>query len=160
MPTEYEGARARIIELYGSPFGDAKVSQLVSEIRAVIQEHYGQPGCAFSRNFVDRPRRLPFAAKLRQRYLTYQRELAALGESNVSDRIALYFACIWLAGEWVEKLLELGGSPEKVVRKLYLESCEIGKTGDTGLRTLELILSWIESNRNSFDSDADKTQVR
>ena len=162
--TEHEGAKARIISLYGSPFGEKKEAELIHKIKPIINYNFGHAGPLFIENLLSKSYNKSNTI-LRKEYNHYATELAKLGKDNVSDRIAQYLAAVQVAGRIAEDLFEIGGEPEKVIKHIFKECVgELKEGGDYPQRALELIISWVQSNQNSFDksdfqADVDRGEV-
>jgi putative DNA primase/helicase len=97
------GTRARIITLWGKPFGkaDAETAQLVKQLNDGIARNYGHAGPKFVQFVLDHPQRWP---EWRKQYVeireSYSRK--AVGNSVVgrlADAFALLDLCGILAGE-------------------------------------------------------------
>jgi len=149
--TEYEGAKARIIELYGSPFETNKQSELIYKIKADIHSNYGLAGPLFINDIINSGYH-ESPKILREEYREITSELARLGKDNVSDRMAQYLAAVQVAGRLAEKLFKFGGNPEKIVRNIFTSACgESRQKGNYPERALEHIISWVQGNQNNFD---------
>ena len=162
--TEYEGAKARIISLYGSPFGEKKEAELIHKIKPIINSNFGFAGPCFLSELINKSHNKSNEL-LRKEYRCYTAKLAKLGKDNVSDRIAQYLGAVQVAGRIAEDLFEIGGEPEKVIKHIFRESIgELKEAGDYPQRALDLIISWVQSNQNSFDksdfqADVDRGEV-
>jgi len=149
--TEYEGAQARIIELYGSPFDTENKSELIYKIKEDIHANYGLAGPLFIEELLNKGYHESNKV-LREEYRQATSELAKLGKNNVSDRMAQYFASIQVAGRIAEDVFHFGGESQKIVRKMFEYTCgENKERGDYPQRALEHIISWVQGNQNSFD---------
>ncbi|HNR66170.1 MAG TPA: hypothetical protein PKJ95_07765, partial [Atribacterota bacterium] len=149
--TEYEGAKARIISLYGPPFKTEKQAELIYNIKSDIHANFGIAGPMFVEHIINKGYHESYK-DLREQYKNTALELAKLGKDNVSDRMSQYFAAVQIAGKMVEELFKFGGEPEKIVRTMFEYTCgENKERGDYPQRALEHIVSWVQGNQNSFD---------
>jgi len=149
--TEYEGAKARIISLYGPPFKTENQAELIYNIKSDIHANFGIAGPMFVEHLIKEGYHESYK-DLREQYKNTALELAKLGKDNVSDRMSQYFAAVQIAGKMVEKLFKFGGEPEKIVRTMFEYTCgENKERGDYPQRALEHIVSWVQGNQNSFD---------
>jgi len=162
--TEFEGAKARIISLYGSPFGETKQSDLIHKIKPAINSNFGHAGPKFIEEIISRGYNKSNEI-LRKEYRYNIAELAKLGKDNISDRMAQYLGAVQIAGELAEEIFDFGGKPKDIIRHIFLDSIgELKETGDYTQRALESLISWVQSNQNSFDksdiqADVDKGEV-
>jgi DNA primase catalytic core len=148
--SELEGIKARIIDLYGSPFGTKEQAKLIHEIKSIIHANYGHAGRKFIEEIISRGN--GYYEKLKKEYHQAYSELAKLGKDNVSDRLARYIGAVQVAGRLAEEIFDFGAEAQDVVRKIFLSTCgEIKERGDYPQRALEHIVSWVQGNQNSFD---------
>jgi len=153
--TEYEGVRARVIEIFGSPFDEVN-TKLVHEIKNCIYANYGHACIPFIEEVVKIYKDKDLRHKLKESYREKRAILAQIGtgKENIVDRMSLNFAAVWIAGELAEKVLNINGDPEKVVKTVFAEVCGIKvEEGDLVSRALSLIVSWVHGNINYFDTD-------
>jgi uncharacterized protein (DUF927 family) len=159
--TEYEGARARTLDLYGSPFGTKSAADVVQSILRELQSHFGHAGPAFVAEvlpYIQDERR---ADRLRAEYTEKVNQLAVRSRSNVANRMAQYVAAVWSAAEIAEHLFGFGGNPREVVTKIFDEACGqlVEGGGDYTQRALEFLISWVQGNRNYFDTSEEQATV-
>ncbi len=149
--TEFEGAKARIISLYGSPFGETKQSELIHKVKPIINSNFGHAGPQFIEKIISRGYNQS-SELLKKEYRYNVSELSKFGKDNVSDRIAQYLGAVQIAGELAETMFDFGGKPKDIIKHIFLENIgELKETGDYPQRALESIVSWVQSNQNSFD---------
>ena len=149
--TEFEGAKARIISLYGSPFGEKKQSELIHKVKPAINSNYGHAGPRFIEELIFRGYNKSNEL-LQKEYDYIAAKLAKLGKDNVADRMSRYLAAVQVAAQIAEEIFDFGGDPENIVKHIFRESIgELKEAGDYPQRALELIISWVQSNQNSFD---------
>jgi DNA primase catalytic core len=149
--SELEGIKARIIDLYGSPFGKTEQSELIHEIKSIIHVNYGHAGRKFIEEIISRINNKS-NDMLKKEYNQAYSDLAKLGKDNISDRLARYMGAVQVAGRLAEEIFDFGGEVKDIVRKIFLCICgEIKERGDYPQRALEHIVSWVQGNQNSFD---------
>ncbi len=109
--TTFGGARARTIELYGSPFANAK-GAFINEFKQLVRENYGHAGSRYIDGLlavVENPGELH---KLKKEFKRYQQELSREAGSEVGDRMSHYFAVIKVAADLVHRILGLGNKAD------------------------------------------------
>ncbi len=149
--TEFEGAKARIISFYGSPFESEEQSGLIQKIKSDLHYNYGLAGPAFIQELFNRGYHQSNIS-LREEYRHATMELAKLGKDNISDRMAQYLAAVQVTGRLAENIFKFGGKVEDIVRNMFNYTCgENKERGDYPQRALEHIVSWVQGNQNSFD---------
>jgi uncharacterized protein (DUF927 family) len=149
--TEYEGAKARIISIYGSPFGDISQPELIHRIKSDIHSNYGIAGPVFIEEIINRGYHVCNSI-IKTDYMNHVRELARLGKDNIADRIAQYLAAVMITAEIVEEIFHIKADYKEIIKKIFIENCgDIKERGDYPQRALEHIVSWIQANQNSFD---------
>jgi uncharacterized protein (DUF927 family) len=152
--TEFGGARARVLTLWGSPFGDEPQGELVREVKAVTARHYGHAGYAVVNELI----RLQQAGewdRLRELYQVRVQQLATRFPGNVADRLSRYVGLVWVAGEIMHDVLGLPGSPEAAVYSIMREVTGELEEGDYATRALEAVRAWGQANIKSFYPKAD-----
>lgn len=152
--TEFGGARARVLTLWGSPFGDQPQGELVREIKSVTARHYGHAAYLVMHELI----KLDAAGKweqLRDLYLARVQQLATKFPGNVADRLSRYVALVWVAGDLVHSVLDLPGTPEATVLAIMREVCGELEEGDYATRALEATRAWANANMVSFHGKED-----
>ncbi len=149
--TEYEGAKARTINIFGSPFGMTNVKAIIHRLQAASRNHYGHAGRAFLEELLPLSECKESLKQLRASYEFMQTMLSEHGKTNIADRLAQYFAAIYIAGKMAERLFAFGGDPQSIVMDAFLEANGEIKESDTSQRALEITASWIGSSSNFFD---------
>lgn len=148
--TQYDGAKARTIELAGSPFGRNE-SKLVNSVKSGVRENYGFAGNEFINYLIEMANNPEKIQELKETYRIYRDELSKKAKNEIGDRLAHYFAVIWLAGFLVDDLLELNGNPEKVIDEIFTETIsERNSQGDISTRALKDTISFAQANIKSF----------
>lgn len=156
--TTYAGAKARTIEIYGSPFPDCGGS-FINTLKQGIRLNYGHAGPKFIEGLsaiVDNPVK---TQELKTNYTRYQQAFSDKARSEVGDRYSHYFAVVRVAADLVCKILGIDDdllaeiAIDEVFRSLIGES-----TGemDTSTRAFAFIISWASANEAFFLGNATK----
>lgn len=94
--TEQGGAKARVITLWGSPFGSGSLGETVRRLKSRVIDNHGHAGEAFIRWLIEHEEDWP---GWREQYRNRREELAARFRGNaVAERLAEYFTAVDLAG--------------------------------------------------------------
>ncbi|HYF81146.1 MAG TPA: hypothetical protein VD973_28870, partial [Symbiobacteriaceae bacterium] len=147
--TEFGGARARVLTLWGSPFGDAPRGELVREVKATLARHYGH-GAYQVVNELIRLRQAGQWDQLLELYLARVQQLATRFPGNVADRLSRYVALVWVAGDLVHQVLEIPGDPEAAVMSIMREVAGELEEGDYATRALDAVRAWAQANITQF----------
>jgi hypothetical protein len=150
--TQNGGARARIITLWGSPFGSGDHGPLVRQFKAGVAEHYGHAGPAFvTWLLAHRVQWVDFRAA----YDVLTDTLARDFSGPVGDRYASYFAAMLIAGTLATPVLGLPGDPEATVRAVMRELAEPQEEADAAHRALVEVIGWATGSRGLFEGKED-----
>ncbi|MFQ5901953.1 MAG: DUF927 domain-containing protein, partial [Thermodesulfobacteriota bacterium] len=147
--TTFSGARARTIEIYGSPFPNAK-ADFINDLKQGVRENYGHAGQRYIEGILpllDNP------DEMTREYRRYQRVLSMKSGSEVGDRYSHYFSVVKLAADNVYRILGIGDPAEaegcihRVFSNLVSDYvCDV----DISKRAMEYVLSWISGNEVFF----------
>ncbi|TLD40617.1 MAG: DNA primase [Candidatus Jettenia ecosi] len=161
--TAFAGARARTIELYGSPFPNEK-GDFINDLKTGLRENYGHAGSKFIEGILSIWNNTDTMTRLKADYKMYQRALSLEANSEVGDRYSQYFAVVKLAADLVHEILGIGDpvaardSIDRVFDNVINESLN---DVDVGTRAMRHVLSWASGNEKYFtvmDNDKDKGQ--
>ncbi|WP_347273243.1 DUF927 domain-containing protein [Candidatus Kuenenia sp.] len=150
--TNFSGARARTIELYGSPFPNAG-AEFINDLKQCIRENYGHAGIKFIQGLLSLWNSQVEVARLKSDYKMYQRALSAEASSEVGDRYSQYFAVVKLAADLVNNILGIDDAVtakeniDKVFDRVIDESLE---DVDIGTRAMQFLMSWASGNEKYF----------
>jgi putative DNA primase/helicase len=150
--TNFSGARARTIELYGSPFPNATGS-FINDLKQGIRENYGHAGPKFIQGILPYWEKLDDMTKLKEEYKRYQRQLSLSANSEVGDRYSHYFSVVKLAADLVHKILGIGDpvdAEESIYRVFNNLVSESLTDVDISTRAMEYALSWVSANEAFF----------
>ncbi len=161
--TTFAGARARTVEIYGSPFPNAG-GEFISDLKKGIRENYGHAGQRYIEGITSLLNKEEEIDQLKKDYSNYQRELSKEANTEVGDRYSQYFATVKIAANLVHRILGIG-DPVEIDESIYkvfegLVNEELGNV-DISTRAMELVVSWASSNEKSFTrQDGCESDVR
>ena len=153
--TTYAGAKARTIEIYGSPFPDCG-GAFINTLKEGIRSNYGHAGSIFVTELsaiMDNPVKL---RELKDAYNKYQRAYSDRARSEVGDRYSHYFAAVRVAADIAYKIIGVDDillaeiAIDDVFRSLINDN--MGEL-DTSTRALDFVISWINGNEAFFSSN-------
>ena len=145
---QYGGITARVVTLWGSPFGSNDQGTLVRRFKSEVAEHFGHVGPMFIQFLVDNRGRWD---EFRAQYRQYVQQLAEMFPNNVGDRFASYFAAIMLGGELAGPILGLEpGEAMEDVLAVMEELVDPQEDADLATKALDDFVSWIVANQPQF----------
>lgn len=145
--TEDEGARARTLTLWGSPFGTDQ-GQFVRQIKHAVANNYGHAGPRFVQYLLDHQAEWP---ALQAAYEGQVQQLSQSRQGNVADRLAQYFASIRLAAVLFHDIFTVDAQgSEHTVQVCFDDVLREVTRGDFAERALQLTLSWARANYATF----------
>ncbi len=153
--TTFAGARARTIEIYGSPFPNAGGS-FINDMKQGVREHYGHAGPKFIAGLLPLWGSPDELTRLKEDYKRHQRALSLSANSEVGDRYSHYFAVVKLAAELVHSFLGIGDpvhAEESITQVFKSLISESSIEGDISTRAMEHVLSWTNANEGLFKSN-------
>ncbi len=153
--TTFSGARARTIELYGSPFPNATGS-FINDLKQEVREHYGHAGPKFIEGILPVWEKPDDMTSLKEEYKRYQRQLSLYANSEVGDRYSHYFSVVKLAADLVYRILSIGdpvNAEESIYRVFNNMVSESLTDVDISTRAMEFILSWASANEGLFKAN-------
>jgi len=148
--TQDGGTRARVLELWGSPFGatDAATAQLVNGVNEGLLDNYGHAGPAFVRFLLAHRNRWPawreHFRRLRRRY-----ERRA-GNNSVAARIASHLAVIRITAVLAHRAGLLPWGYRDVTRLLWTELTAETPEADRAAAALRHVMSWASGHVEEF----------
>jgi primase-polymerase (primpol)-like protein len=144
------GAHARVLSLWGSPFGKRKKAKakLIRRLTKIIHKNYGHAGYRFVCYLIRNRDKWDEYRKKYSELTTYYQDQA--GSYEVAQRQCEYYAVIHLAAILANKALGLTidyeRHLEKVFKKVITETSEANRAKEA----LQEVLSWALSNKDSF----------
>jgi uncharacterized protein (DUF927 family) len=147
--SEDGGTRARMISLWGPPFGgaDEKTAAVVTTLRHALDTHYGHAGPLF----------VEYLAANREAWGEYRegyRELKTkyaifAGDESVLGRLGEYFAALALTAALAERA-EVMPVFEDPVARLWDALKATSQEADRALLALDMVVSWMHSHQSEF----------
>jgi hypothetical protein len=148
--THAGGTRARILTLWGSPFGvkDAKTGALVRRINQAIKRHYGHAGPLFLQFLQKERGRWP---ELRKAYLRLVDEYEKrAGDNALAGRLAEHFAAIRLTAQLVHEAIKLPWDYEDPIEPLWDDLVREAGDADRATAALRHVMEWAVSHQDDF----------
>jgi hypothetical protein len=154
---EHGGARARVLTLWGSPFGEVtqETGNTVKALDQGVRANYGHAGPAFVR----------FLLQNRDRWAQWKRWWQCImhkfhewaGNNPVLGRMADVFATLTLAGVLAAKALNLPMLARNAIRPLWTELGAQATEADVPTRALRYVYDWARSHQQDFHGRAPRT---
>lgn len=148
--TQDGGTRARVLTLWGPPFGraDDTTAPIVSRLNQAILENCGHAGPKFVEFLVSRRDDWP---KWREKYNQVQQSyLNKAGSDPVMGRLCAYFAALDMAAGLAHAALELPWSYRDPVEALWNDLVSGAEEADMAARALITLMGWARGNQASF----------
>ncbi|HUE16719.1 MAG TPA: DUF927 domain-containing protein, partial [Planctomycetaceae bacterium] len=148
--SEDGGTRARVIELFGPPFGaaDAATGAVVNRLQADLAEHYGFAGPALLVWLLARSAR---RTRLTRRYGEIREELvAAAGNNPIGIRLAAPLAAILVTEEFAHEALSLPWQRTAAVHTLCLSLVQQSRQADRPAAALRCAVDWARAHEDQF----------
>ncbi len=146
--TEAGGARARVLTLWGPPFGETSgdTAQLIHSTMASIRDHNGVAGPAFVQGVLDEDMDWwrGFYAEKREMYED------RAGDNRVASRLAGPVAAIEIAGRLAGEILGLDWDTRALLDELWRRVVSEGSDSDRPEAALRWVASWAVSQRQHF----------
>jgi hypothetical protein len=148
--TKDGGTRARILSLWGSPFGAASPEngQFVTTLVGKLIANYGHAGPAFVRFLAANSDRWKEWRKLfRQREKQYRQQA---GENTVAGRMAAHLAVIYVTSVIAHEALELPWDWIDPIAPLYDELTSESADADQSAAALRHVYEWACGHQDRF----------
>jgi putative DNA primase/helicase len=158
--TQDGGTRARVLELWGAPFGgaDASTAALVQALNTAVREHYGHAGPEFVRYLLRRRERW---GVWKARYEQVKAAYVARAQGNpVVGRLADALAVLTLTGHLAARALSVPALRQSPVKELWADLAAEAEEADRPGYALRHVLDWALSHQEEFFGrrDAQKGQ--
>lgn len=156
--TQRGGLRARVLQLWGSPFGGS-AREDVAAVNRICRSNYGHEGQAWLWAMMKRDNASGFDAL--QTLSERRHELLAVWDvpGDVASRLvahaALVGACLWCASEWLQWPTDLNGRElaEAAWSAMRSGIVEANVDADPADRGWEELQTWIAANLSRFDGE-------
>ena len=140
--SEDGGTRARVLEVWGSPFGkaDAATAQIVNRVNDAVHDHYGHLGPRFVQYLIEH--RDDWAA-WREQYRQLRQQFGnRAGDNSVAARMATHLAAISMTAQIVHQAVEMPWAYRDVVGELWGELTAETPEADRAAVALRHVMSW------------------
>lgn len=148
--TQDGGTRARVLTLWGAPFGkaDEETGRIVQAVDAGIRANYGEPGKNLVQWLLKNRDKWP---KLREGYqLAHRDYLSRSGGNSIAGRLAAYFAVLQVAADIADEALELPWDFRDPVAEVWEALIREAEEGDRAGAALAGVYSWAQANERFF----------
>ena len=146
--TEDGGTRARVLSLWGSPFGvvGEHIGQLVADLDLRVRENYGHAGPRFVQYLLEQD-----WERLKRVHTKWKRRYTKKAKDDpVLSRMADYFATLRLTAMLATSAGVLPWKDFDPVGPLWDTLAAEASEADRAEQALRLVLSWAESNQHAF----------
>lgn len=149
--TQDGGTRARILEVWNSPFGETseEMATLVTELREGFCQHFGHAGPRFvSYLIANRGSWSEWQDQFRTSRTSYEQRA---GNNNVASRMAAHVAAIEVAARLVHQGLQLPWSYDDTVLSLWEELTQDAAEADRAAVAMRFLLNYCVTHRHIFE---------
>jgi hypothetical protein len=148
--TEDGGTRARVLTLWGSPFGEAcgDMAVLVNGLNDSIQQHFGHAGRAFVRFLQEHRHEWPAWKETYRAALQQYRDQA--GDDKVGCRLAQHFAMLRVTALMAHEALLPPWTYADPIAELWDVLVAEFAEADRASSALRQVVSWARANRAHF----------
>ncbi len=137
------GARARVLEIWGAPFGKSN-RQVVDQINQSVMKYHGTAGAEYVQWLLDHKTDWGYVRNL---WRNHAEILVDKGSSAVAGRLADFFAVICAAQDLAVTILGIHG-PD--LTTLWKEIVTEGTEADRAMKALEYVISSAQANEEAF----------
>lgn len=148
--TQDGGTRARVLTLWGAPFGkaDEETGRVVQGIDAGIRANYGEPGKQLVLWLLKNRDKWP---ALRDGYKAAQADyLERSGGNSIAGRLAAYFAVLMVVADIAHEALQLPWDFRDPVGEVWEALIREAEEGDRAAAALAMVYSWAQANERFF----------
>jgi putative DNA primase/helicase len=148
--TQDGGTRARVVTLWGSPFGkaDTTTAAVVDALRQGLVQHYGHLGPRFVQELMKVRAEWNI---LRKSYADIHQGYQQRGEGNpVIGRMAAYFAALRVTEFYAHEFLKLPWDFQDLINGLWDDLITEASEADRAAHALASIMSWAHGNQQAF----------
>lgn len=155
--TQDGGTRARVLSLWGTPFGESSpaMGKLVRRVDAKVREHFGHAGEALIQYALEHPEDWAEWRKEYQAELKKFEAWAAAENNPFAGRMATHFAAIvttaWIAHDALELPWEYTDPVEPLWEDLVNEAGEANRAA----AALRYVMDWAWAHQHEFDGRQD-----
>ena len=142
----WEGAGARVVTFWGSPFGPGQ-GDLVRSLTREALTHYGQAGPFVLRAYLQsKPELLASLRSVHQESIV---RLMPRATDAIGERLAPVFAAVEAVGTLINLLLDLKWDMAKITDTAFAKAVD-SRPVSSKQQALEMIVSWADGNLHKF----------
>ena len=151
---EQGGARARVLALWGSPFGEvsAAMGETVKRLGDEVLDHYGHAGPRFVEFMLANRAQWPAWKEWHRRIM--RQYLTKAGDNSVAGRMADVLATLVVTGILASRALGMPWLRRSPVRDLWAELIAEAKEADVASRALRSIYDFARMHEAEFHGRA------
>ncbi|WP_417381923.1 DUF927 domain-containing protein [Gimesia sp.] len=150
--TQDAGTRARVLSLWGSPFGDSSPNTgvLVRDCSEIISSNYGHAGKRFIQHILDN--RCQWDAWITEYKYEVDKfqEWASHAGNPFAARMAPHFAAIATTAWLAHDALGLPGEYSDPIEPLWEELSGAAQEADQAVSAMRFMIDWFQSHPNDF----------
>jgi len=148
--TEDGGTRARVVSLWGSPFGgtNQQIAQVVRKLNRAVGANYGHAGPRVVNYLIDHRESWPDCRKQYRELLKEYEKMAA--DNDIAGRMAPHFAAITVAARISHEALDLPWEYEDPIKPLWHELVQDSREADRSIAALRCSLEWAYQHQDEF----------
>ena len=144
------GTRARVLTLWGHPFGraDQTTAPVVQQVNRNILQNYGHAGPLFVKFLLAHQEDW---ASWRKKYHEVQEAYQEkAGADPVAGRLCAYFATLDLTAGIAHAALDLPWAYRDPIETLWEDLVSGAAEGDVAAQALDMVIGWAKANQASF----------
>jgi hypothetical protein len=148
--TQAGGTRARVLETWGSPFGQKcqQTGALVRQLNHEVKQNYGHAGPRFAQFLIqNRDKWEEWSEEYRRLVQEYENRA---GDNSVAGRLADHFAVIRLTARLVHEAIEMPWPYCDPVEPLWADFVQEVTEADRPAAALRHVLTWAVSHQADF----------
>ncbi|MTI95193.1 MAG: DUF927 domain-containing protein [Firmicutes bacterium] len=148
--TQDGGTRARVLTLWGAPFGAAneETGQVVQGIENGVKANYGEPGKVLVQWLL---KNRPMWPKIKEAYKNAQADYLDRSSGNsIAGRLAAYFAVLQVVADIADVALKLPWDFQDPVAQVWEQLINEAEEGDRAKSALDNVFSWAVANQRQF----------
>ena len=148
--SEDGGTRARVLELWGSPFGERtpESAAVVGRLNESIQQHYGHAGPRFVQHLLQqRDQWVALQNHYQEVRQSYQQRA---GDNSVAGRMAEHFAVLHIAEELACHAQILPWATQQTAWGLWDEITSETNEADRAAVALRYVVGWCHAHQGDF----------
>ncbi|MFZ5447051.1 MAG: DUF927 domain-containing protein [Thermodesulfobacteriota bacterium] len=144
------GTRARVLTLWGHPFGkaDQETAKLVNTLNLAVKQNYGHAGPLFVQFLLSHQSDWEMWRKKYYAVNAAYQDMA--GANPVASRLCAYFSALNLTAAIAHAALDLPWTYQDPVEALWEDLVSETDTADVASQALAMVVSWARAHETSF----------